>query len=151
MKRTSAAIAVVAAGLAVAASAEETAGWTPELTFKVKRVGTVRVSPDGSRAAFVVGAAVMEGEKSEWVSQIHVAGADGTGAFQLTRSEKSSTAPAWSPDGSWIAFVAARGARTPSPTCGAYGWMEARPKPLRTRKARSALPRGHRTAGGSRS
>ena len=143
MKRTSTAIAVVAAGLAVAASANDTAGWTPELTFKVKRVGTVRVSPDGSRAAFVVGTAVMDGEKSEWLSQIHVAGADGAAAVQLTRSEKSSTAPAWSSP-----RVAAR---TPSPTCGAYEWMEARRRPSRTRKARSALPRGHRTAGGSRS
>jgi dipeptidyl aminopeptidase/acylaminoacyl peptidase len=109
--------AVLAAGLAVAAPgpAGDPAGWTPEMTFKVKRVGTVRVSPDGGRAAFVVGTAVMDGEKSEWVSQVHVARADGSGAFQLTRSEKSSTAPAWSPDGAWIAFVAARGDKDAKP------------------------------------
>jgi dipeptidyl aminopeptidase/acylaminoacyl peptidase len=68
--------------------------WTPELAFKVKRVGPVRVSPDGSRTAFVVATAVMEGEKSEWVSQIHLAKSDGSGSLQLTAGEKSATARA---------------------------------------------------------
>ena len=85
------------------------AEWTPELAFKVKRMGPVQVSPDGGRAAFVVATAVMEGERSEWVSQIHVARSDGSGALELTAGEKSSTAPNWSPDGKWIAFVSARG------------------------------------------
>jgi len=113
MKRTAVAAPVAAALLGVAAlAAPEGAGeWTPARALHVKRVGPVRVSPDGTRAAFVVGTAVMDGEKSEWVSQVHVARADGAGSFQLTRSETSSTAPAWSPDGQWIAFVSARGGK----------------------------------------
>ncbi|HEU0093635.1 MAG TPA: hypothetical protein VFS78_16105, partial [Vicinamibacteria bacterium] len=90
--------------------ANDVGAWTPEFAFKVKRVSQVRPSPDGRHVAYVVGTAAMEGEKSEWISQIWVADADGGKAVQLTRGDKSSTAPAWSPDSQWIAFVSARAA-----------------------------------------
>jgi dipeptidyl aminopeptidase/acylaminoacyl peptidase len=93
---------------APAALAQQPAGWSPEQMMRVKRVGSVQVSPDASRVAYVVGEAMMEGEKSEWISQIHIANADGTGAFQLTRGEKSSTSPQWSPDGAWLGFISSR-------------------------------------------
>ena len=43
------------------------AGWSPEVAFKVKRVSAVRVSPDGSRVAFVVGVAA-DGRREERVA-----------------------------------------------------------------------------------
>ncbi len=87
-------------------------GWTPDLAMMVKRVSSVRVSPNGLRVAYVVGSAVMEGEKSEWLSEIHVAHSDGKSSIQLTQGEKSSTSPEWSPDGNWIAFLSFRGVKT---------------------------------------
>ena len=83
--------------------------WTPDLMLKVKRVSSVVPSPDGTRAAFVVSEAVTEGEKSEFLSHIHVAATDGSGAYQLTRGDKSATQPRWSPDGQSLAFLSARG------------------------------------------
>ena len=72
-------VLVVFALLASVAIASE--GWTPELIMKVKRVGNVRVSPDGGWVAFVVGEAVMDGEKSEWVNHIYLAETDGSRSF----------------------------------------------------------------------
>lgn len=85
------------------------ADWSPEAALAVKRVQAVQVSPDGARVAYVVGTAVTEGEKSEWLSHVHVARADGASSFALTSGDKSATDPAWSPDGRWIAFLSGRG------------------------------------------
>ena len=96
--------------LAVATSVQTAdSKWTPDLLLKVKRVGSVIPSPDASRAAFTVSEALMEGEKSEWLTHIHVASSDGSGSYQLTRGDKSATSPRWSPDSQSLAFLSQRG------------------------------------------
>jgi dipeptidyl aminopeptidase/acylaminoacyl peptidase len=82
--------------------------WTAEGIMKYKNITETNISPDGNYVAFVVREARMEGEKSEYISQIWVASADGTFNVQYTRGEKSSTSPRFSPDGKKIAFLSDR-------------------------------------------
>jgi dipeptidyl aminopeptidase/acylaminoacyl peptidase len=83
-------------------------GWTPEASMKVKSIGSVRVSPDGKKVAFTVREAVTDGDKSEYLTHIHVSNSDGSGAFQLTQGDKSCDGPQWSPDGERIGFLSGR-------------------------------------------
>jgi dipeptidyl aminopeptidase/acylaminoacyl peptidase len=101
-------ILVVALETPSAQAPASTVGWTPELSMTARRVTAVIPSPDGKQVVFVAADAVMDGEKSEWLSQIHLAASDGSGSRQLTRGDKSATAPRWSPDGKWIGFLTSR-------------------------------------------
>lgn len=88
---------------------EDTARWTPELSMRYHSIGGTALSPDGQQVAYVVRHPVMEGEKSEYRSQIYVAPADGAGEpVQYTRGEHSAYAPAFSPDGRHLAFLSSR-------------------------------------------
>ncbi|MEX2271938.1 MAG: S9 family peptidase [Vicinamibacterales bacterium] len=85
-----------------------TPGWTIAETMKVRNVDQVRISPDGRRVLFAVTTAVMTADRSEYVSQIHVANVDGSEERPITPDTSSATSPRWSPDGRWIAFLAKR-------------------------------------------
>ena len=98
-------LAVFVAVLTPSPALAEDDRWTPALSMKYHRVGSVAVSPDGTLVAFAVTVPLMEGEKSEYRTQIHVVPAAGGDAVAYTTGENSATSPAFSPDGRYLAFL----------------------------------------------
>lgn len=76
--------------------------------MNIQTIGSVVPSPDAQWIAYTQIRAVAEGERSEQVSQIWLARADGSRRFQLTRQEKGAAAPSFSPDGHYVYFSSDR-------------------------------------------
>lgn len=80
---------------------------TFEEVISLRSAGNVAISPDGKNVAFTVQTADWSDNRFDteiWLSK------EGNKPFQLTNTPKnSSTSPAFSPDGQWIAFLADRG------------------------------------------
>lgn len=79
--------------------------WTPALSMEYRRVSGVAISPDGSLVAFGLTTPLMEGERSEYRTQIQVVPAAGGETLAYTTGEHSATAPAFSPEGRYLGFL----------------------------------------------
>ncbi len=79
---------------------------TPEDLWAMKRIGDMRVSPDGNWIAFELSEYDMEQNSGK--TDIWLLSTQGGEPRQLTTKAHSSTAPRWKPDGSGIAFLSSR-------------------------------------------
>jgi dipeptidyl aminopeptidase/acylaminoacyl peptidase len=82
--------------------------WSPEMMISFKRVTTASLTTDGSKVAYEVASPIMEGEKSEYITQIWVAATDGSMNRQYTFGDKSCTRARFSPDNKYLSFTSSR-------------------------------------------
>src|SRR5215510_12020092 len=100
------ALALLALMLVVSAALAQTRIPTLDDLLTLKSVGATQISPDGKWVAYTVG--YGDFKQDAFVTQIWLANSETGTSVQLTRGDKSSTNPRWSPDGRWLAFLSNR-------------------------------------------
>ena len=79
----------------------------PEDVHRLQQVGDISISPDGEWVAYAV--ATTNVDKDESAADLYMVNWDGATRIQLTHTADSSeSSPQFSPDGKYLAFIAAR-------------------------------------------
>src|SRR6266566_871979 len=108
LRRLAALLTLLTLGTLVMVFASEASPRVPTVDdlLTIKSVGGAQISPDGKWVAYTVGWGDFK--QDAFVTQIWLAETDTGRTFQLTRGDKSSTTPKWSPNGEWLAFLSNR-------------------------------------------
>jgi dipeptidyl aminopeptidase/acylaminoacyl peptidase len=83
---------------------------TPTDLWKIQRVGSPSVSPDGKKAAFTVTS--YDIDENRGISDIYLLNLNGSDPIQFTRYPASDSSPVFSPDNKNLAFVSRRDGNT---------------------------------------
>src|ERR1041384_5644316 len=100
------ALALVTLMLVVSAAPAQTRVPTLDDLLTLKSIGGTQISPDGKWIAYTV--SYGDFKQDAFITQIWLANSENGKSFRLTRGDKSSTTPRWSPDGQWLAFLSNR-------------------------------------------
>lgn len=86
-------------------------GMKPDDLYRIAWAGECDISPDGKRVAYVQ--THLDRETDAYTSAIWVAPIGGGEPRKFSAGAKRDTAPRWSPDGRWLAFLSERGEEKP--------------------------------------
>ncbi len=98
--------------LFITAHSSAQTNWSPEQLLRLKNISSTVVSPDGTKVLYTIREAIMTDDRSEYINNVWMCHADGSNHIQLTRGDKNSSNPAWSPDGKWVSFTSSREGKT---------------------------------------